>query len=131
MAATMTISSLRQLEEVNMQKLWIFVVACALFGTLTARPALADNVVVGVNVMGPQAMTEQQQDALIKQLRQNGVTTIRTGISYKHPLETFTTFVAKASKSGIGTIMIVPADAGAPACTRGQRYHRTIGPCPP
>jgi hypothetical protein len=30
-------------------------------------------VIVGVNVVGVQQMSEQQQDALIAQLRQNGV----------------------------------------------------------
>ena len=63
-----------------MQKLWIVVIACILLGTLGARPALAENEVVGVNVVGPDQLSEQQQDALLKQLTDNGVKVIRTGL---------------------------------------------------
>jgi hypothetical protein len=62
-----------------MRRLWIVLIACILFGTLGARAALAENVVVGVNVVGPDRLNEQQQDALLKELTDNGPADIAVG----------------------------------------------------
>jgi hypothetical protein len=58
-------STTDQQREAILQKLWIVVIACILLGALGARPALAENEVVGVNVVGPDQLSEQQQDALL------------------------------------------------------------------
>lgn len=74
-------------------------------------PAKAQ-IVVGVNVPGVQYMSAAQQDALIGQLQQNGVKTVRTGIS-----EEFTRFIVRAYEHGIGSIVIIyPTQAS----TNGQ-----------
>ena len=84
---------------------------------LLILPAKAQTVriaplVVGVNVPGVQHMSEAQQDALIGQLQQNGVKTVRTGIS-----EEFTRFIIRAYEHGIGSIVIIyPTQAS----TNGQ-----------
>jgi hypothetical protein len=94
-----------------MKRLWRFVIVCMLFGIVTAHAALAaDHVIVGVMIVP--VPHEKDADAVIRQLRQEGVTTIRTGLSYKHPQEDIFNFVSKAFKNGIGTILIVPPDAG-------------------
>jgi hypothetical protein len=95
------------------------VVACMLLGVVTAQAAPAGNLVVGVNVLGVQRMNEQQQDALIEQLRKAGVNTIRTGISSLAPAEGLTHFVTNAYKRGIGTLLIVnPTEGGTGLHTR-------------
>jgi hypothetical protein len=103
-----------------MQKLWIFLIACILFGTVTVHAALTvDRVIVGVNVTGVQRMNAQQQDVLLEQLQHAGVNTVRTGISSLAPAEGLTNFVSKAYKRGIGTIFIVnPTEGGTGLHTR-------------
>jgi len=88
-----------QLLRVFVRKTWIFVIACVLFG---ARAAPAANVIVGVNVVGVDQLSEAQQDALIAQLRRDGVTTVRTGFG-----PTFQHFVIHAYQNGIGTVAIL------------------------
>src|ERR1700676_2405132 len=61
--------------EGSMKKVCIRTIACILLGAVIVHPALAGNVIVGVNTVGAQLMNEQQQDALIEQLRRNGVKT--------------------------------------------------------
>jgi hypothetical protein len=85
-----------------MQKTWTLVIACILFVTLGARAAPADNVVVGVNVVGVDQLSEAQQDALIEQLRGDGVTTIRTGFG-----PTFQHFITRAYQNGISAVVIL------------------------
>jgi hypothetical protein len=77
------------------------VIACVLIGG-EATPALAAKVIVGVNVPGVQQMSDQQQDALIEQLGQNGVATVRTGIGEK-----FARFTIRAYQRGIGAVVII------------------------
>ena len=62
----------------------------------------AAGIVMGVNVPGVQDMTEAQQDALIGQLQQYGVKTVRTGIA-----ENFTRFIIRAYERGIGSLVII------------------------
>lgn len=83
-----------------MMRLLICLIAGALFGSSYA--AHAGNLVVGVNVVGVQLMSEQQQDALIEQLQKDGVRTVRTGMGEK-----FTRFIIQASKHGIGAEVIL------------------------
>jgi hypothetical protein len=66
-------------------------------------------VVVGVNVVGVQQMNESQQDALIEQLVQNHVKTVRTGIGEK-----FNRFIIRAYERGIGAVVIVYPGEGNP-----------------
>jgi hypothetical protein len=42
--------------------------------------ALGRRIIVGANTIGARYMNDEQQDALIEQLRENGVKTVRTGI---------------------------------------------------
>jgi hypothetical protein len=53
--------------KLSMRKLWIIAFVCISFGTLGASAALAENVVVGVNVVGVDQLSEVQQGALIEQ----------------------------------------------------------------
>ena len=79
------------------------VLICVLFGALSACAAPAENVVVGVNVVGPDQLTTEQQDALIAELRQAGVKVIRTGLVNDKNVE----FVIRAYKAGIRTVGLV------------------------
>jgi hypothetical protein len=64
-------------------------------------------MIMGVNIMGAQGMSEQQQDALIEQLVQSGVKTIRTGLGAK-----FDRFIIRAFEHGIGAVVILyPTEA--------------------
>jgi hypothetical protein len=81
---------------------WTLLIACILFGTAVVPSAFAANVIVGVNVAGAQQMNEQQQDALVEQLQQNGVKTVRTGIGEK-----FSHFITRAYQRGIGAVVII------------------------
>jgi hypothetical protein len=69
-----------------MRKCSISRVICLAFSLLISRGALAENVVVGVNVVGVDQLSEAQQDALVEQLRRDGVTTVRTslGPTFQH-----------------------------------------------
>jgi hypothetical protein len=102
MVAMTSASKANQQREATLQKLWIVVIACILFGTLGVRAALPENVVVGVNVVGVDQLSEAQQDALVAQLRRDGVTTVRTGFG-----PTFQHFVIHAYQNGIGTVAIL------------------------
>jgi hypothetical protein len=65
-------------------------------------------VIVGVNVVGVDQLSEQQQDDLIGKLHQNGVTTIRTGLVNTK----YARFITQAFKQGIGTIALVYPNQG-------------------
>jgi hypothetical protein len=79
---------------------------------LAASPANATKVIVGVNVVGvDQQMSDQQQDALIEELRRDGVTTVRTALGGHG--ERYTRFVIQAFRRGIGAIVMVDPNAGA------------------
>lgn len=85
-----------------MRKCSIFRVICLAFSLLISRGALAANVVVGVNVVGVDQLSEAQQDALVEQLRRDGVTTVRTSFG---PI--FQHFIIHAYQNGIGTVAIL------------------------
>lgn len=55
---------------------YILSLYCSL--ALAAPTAQTGNVTVGVNVVGIEKMNEQQQDALIAQLKKDGVKVVRT-----------------------------------------------------
>jgi hypothetical protein len=85
-----------------MRKCSISRVICLAFSLLISRGALAENVVVGVNVVGVDQLSEAQQDALVEQLRRDGVTTVRTSFG-----PTFQHFIIHAYQNGIGTVAIL------------------------
>jgi hypothetical protein len=92
-----------------MRKFLIILLTHAVFVAFGASSARARSpAVMGVNVMGVQEMSEQQQDALIEKLRQNGVKTVRTGFGQK-----FNRFIIRAFESGIGAVAIVYPTEGA------------------
>ena len=86
-----------------MWKISIIAFVCILFGTLEASAAISENVVVGVNVVGPDQLNEQQQDVLIKQLLDGDVKVIRTGLGSEKSIA----FVMRAYSQGISTVAIV------------------------
>ena len=86
-----------------------FSIACfASFVAMAPSFALGRvSVLTGVNVVGVQTMSEQQQDALIEQLVKNGVKTVRTGLGVK-----FNRFIIHAFQHGIGAVVILyPTEA--------------------
>jgi hypothetical protein len=85
-----------------MKELWAVVVLGILFITPAAHPALAASVLMGVNTVGVDRLNEQQRDALIHLLRQDGVKTIRTGFGEK-----YSSFIVKAYENGISSIVII------------------------
>jgi hypothetical protein len=84
-----------------MHKFFFLLIACGPL-VVNPRPALAGNIVVGVNVQGVQNMTDQQQDALIDQLQKNGVKTVRMGIGNR-----YNRFIIEAHRHGIGAVVFV------------------------
>jgi hypothetical protein len=95
-----------------MRTLQILFIASILFSITSFRPADAAPVIVGVVPPGFQSMNEQQQDALLDQLVQAHVHTIRTGFSDLRPMPPFTRFITEAYKRGIGTIFILNPTEG-------------------
>jgi hypothetical protein len=93
-----------------MLKTRIFTITCLLFSTFFAPAASARNVVVGVNVVAVDQMSDAQQDAFIGELQKYGVKTIRTALGGKN--DRYTAFVVKAFKGGIGSIVMVSPNAG-------------------
>ena len=85
-----------------MQRFWLLAIAWVLSNALLSQPAMASNVVVGVNVVGVDRLSEAQQDALIEQLRRDGVTTVRTGFG-----PDFQHFITRAYQNGIGAVVIL------------------------
>lgn len=84
-----------------MNKLRIFVFAwCILFGV--AHAAQAEGVIVGVNVTGVQRLNAKQQDALIEELKENGVKIVRTGIG-----DSYSYFLIHAYQNGIQALVSI------------------------
>jgi hypothetical protein len=84
--------------------------ACGLcvFLLLLAAPTYAasvDKVIIGVNVMGVDQIGDAQQEALAQQLQDNGVKTIRTSLGGHG--DRYTSFVIKAYRHGIGSVVLV------------------------
>jgi hypothetical protein len=87
-----------------MQIKWVRFVLGALWLALIPCGALAaGSVVVGVNLVGPDQLSPEQQDALIAQLRDAKVKVIRTGTVN----DKYVAFIVKAYKAGIGTVGLV------------------------
>jgi hypothetical protein len=86
-----------------------FIRGFVLFISLSIVPyvAQAQKTIVGVNVVGVQNLSKQQQDALVEQLQKEGVHTIRTSLGDK-----FTYFITSAFRHGIGAVVIVDPTAG-------------------
>lgn len=84
-----------------MRRIYILT-ACILLDTLATQTAQRSNVVVGVNTVGVERMNEQQQDAFVEQLRENGVKVVRLGMDEK-----YTHFITRAYERGIGTVAVV------------------------
>jgi hypothetical protein len=97
------IAKMAEGQLASIQGFRLLVIACVLFGTLSARAALAENIVVGVNVVGPEQLTAEQQAALIAELRSAGVKVIRTGLVNDKNVE----FIIRAYQAGIGTVGLV------------------------
>jgi hypothetical protein len=93
-----------------MLKLFAFVLAFALSNIFIPRPAMAEDVIVGVNVVAVDQASEQDRDALLAQLQQHGVKTIRTALGGHG--DQYTSFVIKAYQHGIGSVVMVDPDAG-------------------
>jgi hypothetical protein len=70
--------------------------------------ARAASAIVGVNVEDVGRMNDEQQDALLDQLKQGGVNTIRTGILHQGLLEPpLAHFIFGASKRGIEAVLLL------------------------
>jgi hypothetical protein len=95
-----------------MRKYFTLLIVCLFFmaigGLAGAQGSPHDKLVVGVNVVGVDQLTEQQQATLIEQLRHEGVKTIRTGMSN----DKYVAFIIRAYQAGIGTIAIVYPEKG-------------------
>jgi hypothetical protein len=80
---------------------------CVFLLLLAARTyaAATDKVIVGVNVMGVDQIGDAQQEALAQQLQDNGVKTIRTSLGGHG--DRYTSFVIKAYRHGIGSVVLV------------------------
>jgi hypothetical protein len=76
--------------------------AGVLLGTLATQAAQRGDVVVGVNTVGVERMNEQQQDAFVEQLKENGVKVVRLAMDEK-----YTHFITRAYERGIGTVAVV------------------------
>jgi hypothetical protein len=72
--------------------------------------AANERAVVGVNVVGVDLASDQQQDALIAELQRYGVKTIRTALGGHG--ERYTGFAIKAFQHGIGSVVMVSPFAG-------------------
>ena len=69
----------------------------------TAAPAaLANDVIVGANVVAVDQASEQDRDALIEQLQHYGVKTIRMSLGGHG--DRYTTFAVKAYQHGINAV---------------------------
>jgi hypothetical protein len=97
------------------KEIWFFARACLLLGTLAIRPALANNIVVGVNVFDEGFIPQAAQDDELAQLTKNGVKTIRTGLG-----NSSLNFITQAYQHGIGTIVIVYPFYGSKAKSKGS-----------
>ncbi len=84
------------------QPLQTYAIALSLVAGFAPHLALAAEPVVGVNVVDIDHISAPQQDALVEQLRQAGVTTVRAGIGDK-----FTHFIIRAYERGIGVVAII------------------------
>lgn len=87
-----------------MQKKHFKVAVYVLLFALGITNALgASNIVVGVNVVGPDQLTAEQQAALIAELRSARVKVIRSGLVNDKNVE----FIIRAYQAGIGTVGLV------------------------
>jgi hypothetical protein len=90
-----------------MRTIWILVAVSLLLGPFGANGVRAAGVIVGVNVVGVQKLSESQQDALLDQLQKAGVKAVRCALDDKS-----IHFITNASKRGIGAVVIVDPLSG-------------------
>lgn len=81
-----------------MKKSAILTLACFLF--FRSLDAHAGDVIVGVNVTGVQRLNAKQQDALIDELKRNGVKFVRAGIG-----DSYSYFLIHAYQNGIRAVV--------------------------
>ncbi|MBV8696837.1 MAG: hypothetical protein JO052_03120, partial [Bradyrhizobium sp.] len=92
----------------RISKLLAMVLLIAIGSLPPEAPAgTTSNFLVGVNVIGIQKMSEQQQDELIAELQKDGVKVVRTGVG-----DGFNRFTTKAFAKGIRVVAIVYATMG-------------------
>jgi len=85
---------------------FVLTASAAILVTLTlllAEPAGARELLVGVNVVTVERLSEAQQDELIGQLEQNGVKTVRTVLANEKSVR----FMTRAFQHGISTVAIL------------------------
>ena len=97
-----------------MQKLWIFVIVFIFFVFPAILEAQDKNVVLGANVFDEGFIPSTAQDAEIRQLAENGVKTIRTGLGVNSIY-----FITQAFQHGIGSVIIVYPFYGSKARSKG------------
>jgi hypothetical protein len=88
-----------------MQNLLAYMLCVLLLLAAPAYAAPADKVIVGVNMMGVDQISDAQQEALAQQLQSNGVKTIRTSLGGHGGR--YTSFVIKAHQHGMGSVVLV------------------------
>jgi hypothetical protein len=90
------------------QRTTIALVGLVLGVLATPITVRAARIITGVNVVGIQQMTDQQQDALIDELHKDGITCVRTGIGHR-----FNRFIIRAAAQGINALVVVyPTEGG-------------------
>ena len=89
---------------------------------VASHPSSLRDVIVGVNTVGIDRMTEQQQDAFVEQLRQNGVNTVRLGMDEK-----FAHFITRAYQRNIGTVAVVYPWLGSEKIARIRPSAPSVG----
>jgi hypothetical protein len=96
-----------------MKRLLRLIITCTLFAALITHAALASDLIVGVNDY-ELGSTKESQDAALKQLKGNGVKTIRISL-----FANTTDLIIRAYKEGISTDAIVYPHIGTSAKSRG------------
>lgn len=98
-----------------MSRLFTLLITTFLLVIFSVQSASAkSSLIVGVNVFDEGVTSQAEQNAELKQLADNGVKTIRTGLGNSAMY-----FITGASKRGIGTVAIVYPFYGSTAKARG------------
>ena len=85
-----------------MRIFWILIFNAVRFSALPIFAAQPNKVVVGVNIWNEGYLSKTAQDAELKQMAENGVKTIRTGL-----LANNVDFIINTHRHGIGTVAIL------------------------
>ena len=101
----------RKEASVPMSKLYgVFLTGLFLFDAGMSRAAPAAAPLLGVNVVGVDQASQKDRDALIAQLQQYGVKTVRTALGGRD--NQYTAFVISAYQHGISAIVLTDPFAG-------------------